>query len=191
MNEMVRLITVIPMNLAQQLTKTKRIQNYNAIGQINEKLIEGIKHELCERVGYENTPIACLSKVGHKESTIKNVGNKINMYLPIKAGDSVILELKMPEDSILSIEYKELLELSEQLDDAEDDEFEIGYILDELKDSLRVGVAEDFDTAISFISFVELEKCQFFATLNAAFKTNNFELAGVEKVELRQLSTFA
>lgn len=191
MNETVRLITVVPMNLAQQLTKTKRIQNYNAIGQINEKLIDCIKQELCDKVGYENTPIACLSKVEHKESTIKNVGSKINMYLPVKAADSVILELKMPKDSILSMEYQELLELSEQLDDAEGDEDEITYILDELRDNLRVGVDESLDTAISFISFVELEKCQFFATLNAAFKANNFELAGIEKVELRQLSTFA
>lgn len=190
MGDKVKLVTAVPFDLAQQLTKTKRIQGYNALGQINPMLIQQVKNELAKKIGYENIPIACLSKVEHKDSTIRTIGNQINKYFPVKAGDYVILELMMEEDSILSMEYSTLLELSEEIEDADGDEDEIEYILGKVEDELRVGVAEELDTAISFISFLDLEKCEFFATLNAAFKADKLQLEGVERVEIRKLSVF-
>lgn len=190
MNDTVQLVTAVPIELALQLTKTKRIKDYNALGQVHPKAIQRIKANLGKKVGYENLPIACLSKVECVDSTIKNIGENINHYLPVKAHNSVILQLKMPKDSILSMEYNDLLEFSNDLADADGDPDEEEFILGMIDDALQPGVASDLKTAISFIAFLDLERCQFFATLNSAFKAEKLELEGIEQIDLRKLSTF-
>lgn len=190
MDNTVQLVTAVPIELALQLTKTKRIQDYNVLGQIHPKAIKRIKENLGKKVGYENLPIACLSKVECVDSTIKSVGESINHYLPVKAHNSVILQLKMPKDSMLSMEYNDLLEYSNDLADADGDPEEEEFILGLIDDALQQGVASDLKTAISFIAFLDLEKCQFFATLNSAFRAEKLELEGVEQIDLRKLSTF-
>lgn len=188
MNETVRMVTAVPQKLAQQLTKSKRITNYNTLPQVDERVMECIRTELAEKVGYENSPIACLSKLNHIETSLKTAGTNISYYIPVKAEDSVIFELKMPKDCVISIEYKSLLEYSKRI--KESDIFDEELILDDLKEELQLGLADELEDAISFIPFIELEKCQFFALLTSAFNTSRFDLEGVEKVDLRKLTSF-
>ena len=70
----VRMVTAIPKALAMELREKKRIINFNTLPQLHPKLIDSIKKYFEEVVGYHDSPIACLSRVGHKDSTIKSPG---------------------------------------------------------------------------------------------------------------------
>lgn len=189
MNKTVRMVTAVPQDLAQQLVKNKRITNYNTLPQLNADVLEGIRSYLGEYVGYENAPIACLSKVHKQEADLKAAGTTLPQYIPVNARNSIIFELSMPEDCIVSIEYKKLLDYSSQMNNAVD-QFEKDMILEDLHADLQVGLAGELEDAISFIPFIELEKCQFFAILNSAFETNRINIPGLEQVDLRELSSF-
>ena len=186
----VRMVTAIPKALAMELREKKRIINFNTLPQLHPKLIDSIKKYFEEVVGYHDSPIACLSRVGHKDSTIKSIGASVCDFIPVKANDSVVLELNMPEDCIVSIGYEDLLNFSRDLTDCNGDRVAENDTLAYFLNFLSVGLGDGCSDTISFVPFIEMEKCQFFAILDKSFGLADFSLRGVEKVSLHELNTF-
>lgn len=188
--QLVRMVTAIPRDIALKLRENERIVDYNTLPQLHPKLIESIRDYFESRVGYRNSPIACLSRVSHKDSTIQNVGTSVCDFIPVKANDSVILELKMPEDCIVSIDYGNLLRFSSELTECKGDTVAEHDVMSYFEDYLQVGLGEDTGDTISFIPFIEMEKCQFFAILNSSFDMTDFDLPGIQQINLRELNSF-
>lgn len=186
----VRMITAIPRELAMQLKDKKRIKDYNTLPQLHARLVAAIKEHFMETVGYDNSPIACLSKTKHRAVSLREAGADVVHYIPVRANDSVILELKMPEDCIVSAEYSRLLDCSKDLAACNGDVVAENDVIELFMDELQTGIGEDLVDAISFIPFIELEKCQFFAILDKAFSVSDFELPGIQKIDLHELNSF-
>ena len=172
----VRMVTAIPKALAMELREKKRIINFNTLPQLHPKLIDSIKKYFEE--------------VGHKDSTIKSIGASVCDFIPVKANDSVVLELNMPEDCIVSIGYEDLLNFSRDLTDCNGDRVAENDTLAYFLNFLSVGLGDGCSDTISFVPFIEMEKCQFFAILDNSFGMADFSLPGVEKVSLHELNTF-
>lgn len=195
----IKMITAVPRDLAEILKQKRKLTDFNTLPQMHPALLAVIKEYFEKTIGYSNSPIACLSKVSSKSATIQSVGGNIKNYIPLRANDSIVFELQMPEDCIVSVEYTELLKFTEliasvirpdefsSLDSLSQDTFEM---VEGFNYSLTPGIGDNLVDAITFIPCLELEKCNFFAVLNSAFETSNFEIPGIPKVVLHELQTF-
>lgn len=76
-----------------------------------------IKEIMAQRVGYENLPMACLSGIPNSTEVS---GESVLSVLPMNSRNSVIFQLEMPEDMILSISFSTLLDISNQANEIND-----------------------------------------------------------------------
>lgn len=186
----ISVITAVNMEQAKELQSKGRIGDFNSLPQINKETIKVVKNFLNEQVGYEELPIACFCTLRTiKDGTIN--GDDIMQYLPINSKDSVIFQLEMPEDMIVSVRYKDFLRLSCDMDNAMDST-DLEFAKEELEELLFVGFkADNSDKYLSFIPFLDYDKCKFYAVLNSDFSTNSkFRLGNLEQVNLSTLTSF-
>lgn len=186
----ISVITAVSMKQARELQSKGRIGDFNTLPQINSDAIRVVKKFLNEQVGYEELPIACFCTLRTiKDGTIN--GNDIMQYLPINSKDSVIFQLEMPEDMIVSVKYDDFLRLSRDMDNALDS-MDLDFAKEELEELLFVGFKTDNSGKyLSFIPFLDYDKCKFYAVLNADFSTNSkFRLGNLEQVNLSTLTSF-
>ena len=106
----------------------------------------------------------------------------------MRANESIIFELAMPKDAIVSIDYNELLRINSEISLASDKE-DLQYVVEELYSALVVGMQE-VDDVVSFVSGLVLSRCKFFTVLDNDFNVADFEFPGVEQVKLNNLNTF-
>lgn len=188
MGKKIKMLTVVPAKLAAELVQKKRISDYNTLPQINQIILRLVKECMVERVGYHNLPMACLSSVKRSGGVD---GEDIFSYIPLNSNDSVIFQLEMPDDMLLSISFNDLLNISAQADAAdESDEMEMEFLKDELAASMILGFDDKMDDPISFIPFLAFDRCQFYAKLDNNFKEENLKLEGIQEANLRELSSF-
>lgn len=185
----VTMLTVVPIQLAQQLAEKKRVKDFNNFPQINMDVLQAIRTYMTEHVGYDDLPMACLSQ-SKVDLSAENVGESIGTYLPVNSKESVLFQLEMPEDMIVSVKFSDLLEASNEANDAVGKE-DLELTLDMLTDNLSLGVLPDeTEEQIFFIPFLDSERCKFYASFNKNFDTNELKLPGIEQVNLRQLQSF-
>lgn len=187
--ETVKMITTVPLELAEQLANHKRVIGYNTLPQVTPKVINVIKDFFRVNIGYEDSPIACLSKVHQRDVSIRESADVLKNFIPTKAQETIMFELKMPADSVVSIEFQDLLAYTEELEDALDDE-DAEFIASELKSALVIGSPDQLNNAISFIPFLDFKRCDYFATLDSSFKSSEINLEGIQKIDLRELRRF-
>lgn len=187
----VTMLTAVPANLAAELCAKKRIEDYNTLPQLNSTVLELVREYMVERVGYSNLPMACLSQAKNGEGKVIT-GDDILTYLPVNSKNSVIFQIEMPEDMILSINFNELLEISSTADTmtSPPSEIELEILKDSLEDKLRLGTGKEISDPISFIPFLDLDKCRFYAKFNDNFETEELDLPGIEKMSLSELTSF-
>jgi hypothetical protein len=186
------MLTVVPYEIANALKEKQRVKDYNTLPQINKNALEVIRKYICNEIGYNDLPMACLIKP-------KNPGDSsidLAQYLPMKANESVLFFLEMPDDMIVSVEFKRLLEISEEMTEAGNDRSEVEYLSESLQQELQLGIQEDSDSEyvnyISFIPFLDYNKCKFYAAIGSSFTADKkLDLPGVGEVNLRELGYFA
>lgn len=186
--ENVSMLTVIPVNLAKELCERKSIHEYNTMPQIEKRVLEGVKEFMSEEVGYSEFPIACFG-LPNRDVSLNSVEDLLT-YLPMNNKESVLFKLVMPNDMIVSADFNTLLEASNDVKSALGDEEEIEYILDDLKDALKLGLSEDTSNEIIFIPFLDFNRCKFYACFDDRFSTGRLDLPGIAKTDIRKLTSF-
>lgn len=184
MSDVVKVLTIVPKQIAQTISSDYRIQNYNALPQLSNKALQIIKNYIAETVGYSNLPMACLVQPEGGYNT------NFTDFLPVNAKESVLFSLEMPTDMIVSTNFSNLLEISKSLQD-ETDPVEVEFLSENLRDSLYLGIGEGEDDVISFIPFLDYKRCKFYATFTPNFEQNkSFNIPGLEQINLRELKSF-
>jgi hypothetical protein len=186
----IKLITVIPRDLAIQFIDVKRISNtLDTIPQVDKVLKNAIKECIKENIGYDNEPIAGLSRYNNTASELKVVGTSISSYIPTKPG-STLWELHMPDDMVMSMPFTELLSYNQQIKEIDpSDQDMIDMIVEDFKSRIKLGYVEE-DDVISFIPFIDLKRCKFFALIDQSWSIGDFSVPGVEQVKLTNMHMF-
>lgn len=188
----VSLLTIVPSNLATQLANNKRIENFNTLPQINDKILEVVRDFMTDNVGYSNLPMACFSKSLDENDSVGAESTVFN-YLPVNRNESVLFQLNMPEDMIISVSFSELLSASVEAGDClklGDDE-DLEFVKESFREKLSLGISgNECRDQIIFIPFLALDKCEFYAKFDEDFNTQALDLPGVKQMDIRQLSSF-
>lgn len=183
----VSILTVVPANMAKDLAARRVVKDYNTLPQINRNILEAVREYMTARVGYSNLPMAGLSKPG---AVSGNVVDSLSNYLPVNSKENVIFQLDMPEDMIVSVHFGDLLDASSDADDSDDPD-EIDFIKEEFATKMSLGLpTDDSENTIVFIPFLDINKCRFYARVNDNFETEELDLPGLERMSLRELTTF-
>lgn len=181
------MITIVPRDKAQEFITTGRIGNYNTIPQVNKELIQVIKSFIHKNVGYDNLPVACLSKAEGVEGSLSEIGIGVNDYIPVSSS-TILFELQMPEDMVVSVPFEDLLNVSAELNKCKED-WEKEIFLEEFTDKLAKGIVPG-ENIISFIPFIDLKRCKFFAMINENWGVDNLNIPGLKEIKLNNLSVF-
>lgn len=185
----VKMLTVVPANLAATLAKDKKIADYNTLPQLNATLLSFIREYMTMRVGYANLPMACLCCMRNGTDALS--GEDILSRLPVNSKNSVLFQLEMPEDMIVSIDFDELLEISDEISKiSEGDTLTLEFTKDKLFDSLVLGIEESLQDPISFIPFLARDRCKFYAKFDSNFDSEGMDLPGLERIDVRELTSF-
>lgn len=182
----VSMLTVIPIGLAKELCTQRRVKEYNSLPQLNKRIHNAIREYMSENVGYSDLPMACFGKP--ENGTLDSVESVTNI-LPINSKESLLFLLEMPDDMIVSVGFDDLLNASHDADACNDEE-ELEYILEDFKDLLCTGVTDDAKNRMIFIPFLDLSRCRFFAKLDDTFGTEELVLPGIERMDIRKLTSF-
>lgn len=159
------MLTIVPNRYVHDFKEKGRISNFNTLPQLHPKAMEVIRDFVKENVGYDNLPLASLKCA----MTGSLDGVDLQEYLSINAHDSVLFQLEVPEDMIVSVDYDTLLQYSENMKNSMDD-FQMLMEQEMLTEELFVGIANDSEGMISFIPFLDYDRCKFFARLDKNFK---------------------
>lgn len=188
MQKKIKMLTVVPENLARELAEKKRIKDYNTLPQLNKLVLQMIREYMIQKIGYPNLPMACLSNfkgLGQLD------GEDILAIIPVNAKDSVLFQLEMPTDMIVSTSFSALLSLSNEANDiSPDDKLEVGFLNDQLEEILYLGYDETVEDQISFIPFLAVDRCKFYAKFDSNFKTEELNLAGLTETRIKELASF-
>lgn len=172
MEKSVKMVTVVPKKIVKGLTKdNNRIKSYSTLPQLTSEMIDVIQKFFAEKVGFDDLPIACLSRVHRKSVSLSNPEVNVPEYLPTKANESMLIEFSMPVDMIVSVDYDSVIDTSLELSSAED-AGERELILEDFSEKLALGLgqySEDNAEVISFVPFIDLSRCTTFAILDENF----------------------
>lgn len=182
---MITMLTVVPTELATDLCEKRKVKSYNTLPQLHPAVLESVREFMTENVGYSDLPMACLN-VNSKSRAESNVFEAI----PTNHHESVLFQLDMPDDMIVSIDRGTLMDLSGEAYDCEDSPDDLEMIKDDLKEQLVVGEIPDVEEVISFIPFLEYSRCKLYAKFDKNFKPIELDLPGLEKIPLARLSAF-
>lgn len=189
MADIVKLITVIPRDLAIEFIDVKRLSSLDTMPQIHPAIKSTIRDAIREYVGYDNEPIAGLSRFNNTPSELKSVGTSISEYIPTKPG-STLWELNMPEDMVISVSFTDLLTYNSMVAGIpEGDDLSLEITLEDFKGKISIGYVEGEDV-ISFIPFIDLNRCKFFALIDQSWGIGDFTVPGVEQIKLTNLHVF-
>lgn len=182
----VKLVTAVPAEVAKALSERKRLVNVvNNTPTISPIVLEAIKKYMVDNIGYPNLPVACLSDVESASIDKEDIGK----FIPVSGNDIVLLQIEMPEDMVASIPLKTLLDCSEAVDAAEDS-YEVDYLLEGLQNDLTIGPGMPGVDVMSFIPFLDFEKCKCWARLNEEFAVAPTSMGKLEMVQLKKLTSF-
>lgn len=183
----ITMLTIVPYKYAKDFKEKGRISDFSTLPQIHEKTMQVIRDFIEENVGYDNLPLASLRCV--KTGSLEGVD--FEEYLTANSNESVLFQLEIPEDMIVSVDYDVLLECSNDMFHAID-EMDLDFSADTLRCNLTLGIeGDESDGIISFIPFLDYDKCKFFAKLSKDFKAEGNMLEdGKTQIRLKTLSSF-
>lgn len=186
----VTMLTIVPKAVVEGLVGNSRVENFNNLPQLRKEVLAVLKEFVQQEIGFESVPLAGLCQIKDPTNGKLLIKKDFAEYIPVNARDSILLMLEIPEDQIVSINYKTLLDISASFDEANGDEYEIEYLKENLRDSLVLGPSTGSND-ISFIPFLDRKKCKYFAAFNSQLEADkSFVIPGVDKIPLRELTTF-
>jgi len=171
------IVAVVPVSIAQQII-TGQQPEYNSIPNMGEKVISVIREFMIDNVGFENLPIACLTA----NSGITTLDDIVGTGIAYNYKDSVLFQLSIPDDMVVSARTDVLLEASNALEQDPDDSITQRL----LQQSLHVGEAPGSD--IYFIPFIDLTMCKFYSMPPGSPETFTFK--GIENRRVTELAIF-
>lgn len=187
----VTMYTVVPVTLAKQLATEKRIKDYNTLPQLNPVLLKLVKEYMVDNVGYPNLPIACLRSVKSRGAVTNSDVLDILSIIPANSNTSVLFQLEMPDDMVVSVRFIELLDASEEAGKLDlSDELDIDYLREKLEEMLHVGCESMEDDMICFIPFLDSSKCTFYSQFDSEFNTVDLQLPGIRQMDIKELTSF-
>lgn len=188
----ITMLTAIPTNLVMELQHKRRLEEYNTIPQLCPEALSVIKEFMTDNVGYAKLPIACLTEPNAKLGIAAEVdGQEFSAVIPANYKESILFQLEMPDDMVVSITYSDLINLSTAMREAKDPDLQ-ELLREQLWDKLYVGVpdtAEDGEALVSFIPFLDYDKCKFCAKFDSDFGTGSMSATG-SSVRLKELTSF-
>lgn len=187
--ESITVLTAISKDASQLLQKEKIIKTYNSLPQLSANALDAIKMFLENNVGYSGIPLACLSKIDSESVNINSAINSLSKFIPLKAGESIILELEVSADCLATIEFNLLLEIASILGKAIDTS-DIQFLQDELINKLSIGIPADSVDSVSFIPMLSIKQCKFYALVNGSFGADRILFSDIKKVDLNSLDLF-
>lgn len=168
-------ITAVSKQYVKQLTSQKqRIVKINTIPGIASEALQVIRDYYTENVGYDDIPIACLGRLNNKSVNLRSADSAVVEagVLPVRANDTMLLEIQLPYDMIVSVDLEAILCASREFSSAASD-YDKQCIAERLSDQLVVGIPSEDEggTAdmLSFIPFLDLTQCSHFAVLDNSF----------------------
>ena len=183
----ISMLTVVPANLAVELSKSHSIKNYNTLQHLSKQILEVVREYMTDNVGYSDLPMACLSRANFSGDI--NGESSIFNYLPVNSKESVLFQLEMPDDMIISVPYRDLLNASNEASSCVDPD-ELEFIKECFKENLSLGLSDSDENLIIFIPFLALDKCKFYAKFDEEFETQELNLPGIEKMDVSKLVSF-
>lgn len=185
----VTMLTIVPRSIADGLAANTRVENFNNLPQLRKEVLEVLKEYVQQEIGFESVPLAGLCQRRDQRGNLM-IKTDFAEYIPVNAKDSILLMLEIPEDQIISIDYKTLLDISASFDDTNGDAYEIEYLKDTLRDAISLGPSTK-GNSISFIPFLDRKKCKYFATFNSQLEADKtLTIPGVNKIPMQELTTF-
>lgn len=120
------------------------------------------------------------------------VGESVLSVLPMNSRNSVIFQLEMPEDMILSISFSTLLDISNQANEINDPQSsEFDFLCQDLEDAMVLGFDSSLDDPVSFVPFLALDKCKCLVQITDEIKDEDLHMDAVTEVSLRALTSFS
>lgn len=190
MSDTIKMVVVLSFDQAQQFGKSQQIKGLDTIPHVDKRIKAAIQQEIVDRIGFDNSPIACLSRFNGEEGELRNIGSDAARYLPTGKGDKVLLEIHTPQDMILTASYSAMMECSALLSGATD-EVEVDIYLNYFINQLKLGdYDEDEEDVVAFTPYIALTRCKYFALLDKDWQAKDFSLPGVEQVKLNNMQMF-
>lgn len=187
MGKPIQLVAVIPKEYFDPFVQSKKLKDLDTMPQVNQKVKHYLKDFISDNVGFDESPIACLSKYNGQTSDLKKIGLSVSDILPTRAGSS-LWQLAMPEDMVVSIGFEDLLKFSSLMEETDDPD-ELVLLGSEFKDNLVIGYS-DSDDAVSFIPFIELSKCKVYGFVDEKWNMDSRPVPGVEQIRLVNVDVF-
>jgi hypothetical protein len=188
----IELVTVLSEELTKKFTHEKQYRDIDGLPDLNKHIKRAVSRFIADNVGYEtNIPIAAISRYNSLPGNIPSIGLSAGDILQMKAG-SALWQLIMPEDMAVSVAYEDLQAYSNILNRYEAQkasEETIEMAIDEFMDTMSVGYLER-DDVISFIPFIDLQRCKFFARIDQSWGLGGFSIPGVEELKLSSMGVF-
>lgn len=181
----VSMLTVIPHNKAAELMQNKSLHEFNTMPQLDGNIRRAIKDFMSENVGYSELPIACF---GRPDDGRKLSADDIMHVLQMNSQTDIIFQLDMPSDMVVSVDFNVLMQASNDVKNAVDDE-DVEFILESFKDELCLGTNPS-STSVIFIPFLDLDRCRFYAKINNEFGADDIDFPSIERMDVRKITSF-
>lgn len=186
---MLRVLTTMSKDEGLILARKLSVDHVSNLNGYNEKLLKSIQQFVASHVGFDVQPIATVSRMYDEPVDIEESYEYLGDFLPVTAG-RLILELTLPKDLCVSIDFETILNLNSRYNKYSNDEFELELLNEELHESLKVGSIEDADNVITFVPYLNVKHANRFLVLTEEWSGENFELAGIPQVKLKSMNIF-
>lgn len=186
----ITMLTIVPRSVVEGLINDTKVENFNNLPQLRKEVLQTLKEFVQEEIGFQSVPLASLCQRKDANTGKLMIKTDFAEYIPVNAKESILLLLEIPEDQIVSIDYKTLLDISSSFDNTNGDAYEVEYLKEQLKDSLSLGPSTS-ENEISFIPFLDRKKCKYFAAFNSQLEADkSFTIPGIDKIPMQELTTF-
>lgn len=187
MAKQIQLIAVIPKTRLKDFVDRKKLESLDSMPMIDPRAKSVIQNFIQNYTGYDKLPIACLSRFNGNPGSIEKIGTQVGQILTTSTG-STLWELQMPDDMVVSINFSDLMTKSNEFSEATSED-EIEMLTEDLEDLLVKGYLAD-DDVISFIPFLDYNRCKIAAVIDNSWGTQKLNLPGIEQVKLFNLNNF-
>jgi hypothetical protein len=188
MTKLIKIMTALTKEQTESFIIKKKIEGFDNMPHIHSRIKDAIRTYMQDNVGYDQVPLAALSRYNNSAGEILNVKTAVSDYIPTLAG-SVLFELHMPEDMIVSVGAEDLITYTNLIKDSNNDEL-IEIYMEEFKDHINLGYLTGEADIVSFIPFIDLNRCKFFAHIDRSWNISELDIPGVEQLRLANMSMF-
>ena len=186
---MVTVSTTLSRSEGMVLAKEFKVDHVDNLNGYNKCLLKYIQEFVASHVGFDVQPIATVSRMYDENIKIEESYECLGEFLPVTSG-RLILELSLPKDLCVSIDFETVLDLNSRFNRYSNDEFELELLREELHENLKVGAIDNTDNVITFVPYLSVKHANKFLLLTEDWSGEKFELAGIPQVKIKTMDIF-